>query len=317
MANTNYLVLVQQSTTGIAVEAPIPETFAMDLSATYEQALPQGFVGNKAINLTAAAFGARLSVQALSAQLWSGNNEMDLSIDLEFHTENDPVNDVRAPILNLMKLTTPTISSTTGMLASPGPSLDFSAVANALGTGAGQLVNIGKSVQGAAANPSSLVNAIGNAASSAWSSIRAGYQSATTGLIDPSQQTADGSNNVQQALQQNPSLGSAAYWKTQVKNSISIAIGNYLYFDSVVITRVSNTFMSNFDAQTGLPHNVRVQVAFKPLFMIVASDLDQMFLNPKGGATPGNNSFGFSLPAPTGANSGSFGIGANTFGFHT
>jgi hypothetical protein len=43
MPNTNYLILVQQSTTGISVEAPIPETFAMDLASTYEQSLPQGF----------------------------------------------------------------------------------------------------------------------------------------------------------------------------------------------------------------------------------------------------------------------------------
>lgn len=318
MANTNYLVLIQQSTSGIAVEAPIPETFAMDLSSTYEQALPQGFVGNKTINMTAAAFGARLSVQALSAQLWSGNNEMDLSVDLEFHTESDPVADVRTPILNLMKLTTPSISTSTGMLSSPGPSLDFSAVANALGTGAGQIVNIGKSVANGAANPSSAVNALGTLANSALASFKQGYQAATggTSLVDPNQQVADGSNSVQKTLATNPSLGSAAYWKTQVKNSISIQIGNYLYFDSVVITRVSNTFMSNFDAQTGLPHNVKVNVAFKPLFMVVQSDLEQIFQNPNGGTTSGNNSYGFSIPSPSSITGGnSFGVGSNSFGF--
>lgn len=320
MANTNYIVLIQQNSTAngvISVEAPIPETFAMDLGSTYEQALPQGFSGNSAINLTAKLFGARLSVQALSAQLWSGNNEMDLSIDLEFHTESDPVADVRTPILNLMKLTTPTVNSY-GVLASPGPSLDFSAIANALGYGAGQGVNIASSVANAAKNPSSITNAIGSFVSKAYSSAKQGYQAATGGasLIDPNQQTTDGSNNVQQALTQNPSLGSAAYWKTQIKNQISIRIGNYLYFDSIVITRVSNTFMSNFDAQTGLPHNVRVQVQFKPLFMIVASDLDQIFLGGNtGSTTTGSNNYGFSIPSSTGANTNSFGVGGNSFGF--
>lgn len=320
MANTNYLVLVQQNSVSngvISVEAPIPETFAMDLGSTYEQALPQGFSGNSAINLTAKLFGARLSVQALSAQLWSGNNEMDLAIDLEFHTENDPVADVRTPILNLMKLTTPSVSTSTGMLSSPGPSLDFSAIANALGYGAGQGVNIAKSVSAGAQNPGSITNAIGGFVNQAVNSVKQGYQAATGGVVmtDTNQQLPDGSNAVQQAVGQNPSLGSAAYWKTQIKNQISIRIGNYLYFDSIVITRVSNTFMSNFDAQTGLPHNVRVNVQFKPLFMVVASDLDQIFLGGSSNTTTGSNSYGFSIPNSTGANTNSFGVGGNSFGF--
>jgi hypothetical protein len=268
--------------------------------------------------MTAAAFGARLSVQALSAQLWSGNNEMDLAVNLKFHTESDPVADVRTPILNLMKLVTPSISTSTGMLSSPGPSIDFSAIANALGTGAGQVANIGSSVAKGAANPSSLVNAIGNSVSSFVASFVQGYQNSRNGnsLINTSQQLPNGSNTTSPALASNPSLGSAAYWKSQIKNSISIAIGNYLYFDSVVITRVANTFMSNFDAQTGLPHDVEVQISFKPLFMIVQSDLDQMFLNPNGGTTTNSNSFGFSMPPPYAASgSNSFGVGTNSFGF--
>lgn len=71
-----------------------------------------------------------------------------------------------------------------------------------------------------------------------------------------------------------------------------------MFFESVVITRVSITAASNFDAQTGLPHHCRVLVEFKPLFMLTQQDLDTLFVNPGGGSggTPGNNSYGFSLP---------------------
>jgi hypothetical protein len=125
-------------------------------------------------------------------------------------------------------------------------------------------------------------------------------------LTDTNSQATDGANStIAKQVQQNPSLGTASFWNSIIKNKISIAIGNYLYFDSVVVTRVSQTFASNFDAATGLPHHVRVTVAFKPLFMLAQEDLDTLFVSPTGSSTSGNNSYGFSMPNTN-----------NTFGFH-
>ncbi|MGT3783906.1 hypothetical protein ACVTE8_15205 [Staphylococcus aureus] len=90
-------------------------------------------------------------------------------------------------------------------------------------------------------------------------------------------------------------MGTAAYWNTKLKNRISIKIGNYLFFDSVVITRVSITAASNFDAQTGLPHHCRVLVEFKPLFMLTQQDLDTLFINPSA-STPLSCDATYSLP---------------------
>src|SRR5258708_372078 len=106
MASSNYLVTIQQnSNPAIVIEAPIPDSFAFDVGATYEQMLPQGFTGNKILNTAAALTGTRLAVQALTAQLWAGNTDSELSMELEFHTETDPYYDVRTPIVNLLKLT--------------------------------------------------------------------------------------------------------------------------------------------------------------------------------------------------------------------
>ncbi|QBQ74640.1 hypothetical protein BcepSauron_260 [Burkholderia phage BcepSauron] len=290
MASSPYTVLIQRSMSAdpISVQAPMPETFSMDAGASYEQPLPQGFTSSGTINAAFAAFGVRLAVQAMSAQLWSGNTETNLSLELQFHTETDPVQDVRTPIVNLLKLTMPSTSSTTGLLESPGPSIDFSNQAAAIGSDA--FSAFGTSI-------GSVLGSVGTTVRNAFN--RGGPTPQPGSITETSKQSNDSSNGtVPQAVIQNPSLGTAAYWNTKLKNKISIKLGNYMFFESVVITRVSITAASNFDAQTGLPHHCRVLVEFKPLFMLTQQDLDTLFVNPGGGSggTPGNNSYGFSLP---------------------
>jgi hypothetical protein len=276
MATSNYLVVIQQnSNPAIVIEAPIPDSFAFDVGASYEQMLPQGFTNNTVVNTAAALTGTRLAVQALTAQLWGGNTDSELSMELEFHTETDPYYDVRTPIVNLLKLTMPTIDTKSGFLGSPGPQIDFSKAGTIFSDAASTAGNdLGSILGGTTAG-------LENIAVSIWNSVTGGTAFGTTPksatMVDSNAQVANGQNNsTAQALQQNPNLGTAAYWNTMIKNKISISIGNYLYFDSVVITRVSQTFASNFDAQTGLPHNVRVAVSFKPLFMLAQQDLDTL-----------------------------------------
>jgi hypothetical protein len=300
MSNTSYLVVVQQSTTNISVTAPMPDEFAFDVGASYEQMLPQGFFGGRVLNIAAAAAGTKLAVQAFTAQLWAGNTDTLLSVELVFHTETDPVADVRTPIVNLLKLTMPSISGNTGFLNNPGPSIDWSIAGQAVGTGLGQAAAGVGSLFGSAA--SGVVN---------FASSALGALSKQGSMTDSNTQVADGANNtVAQALSQNPSIGTAAYWKSRVKNQISIKVGNYLMFDSVVVTNVNLTFASNFDAQTGLPHNARVSVTFKPLFMLTQQDLDTLFINPGSNTTPSGNNLGFTLPGQsTPITASNFGLG--------
>lgn len=322
MSNTNYTILIQQSATAnpIVIEAPIPDSFAFDVGASYETPLPQGLTDNKIINMTSAAIGTRLAVQAMSAQLWMGNTATELAVEVEFHTETDPVQDVRTPMVNLLKLTMPSINPSTGLLTSPGPSFDASFIPQVLG--------------GIADSAGSALGAVGSIGTAGLNFVKSAFNSIAPSslqigsLNNTSTQTNDGANNTTPAaITQNPSLGSAAFWNTKIKNKISIRVGNYLYFDSVVITRVGITAASNFDAQTGLPHHARVAIAFKPLFMLVQSDLDTLFINPNagslGGGTPGTNNYGFAMPSSVPpANSfassvrSNSGNGFNSFGFN-
>lgn len=310
MANTNYLCVIQQTQPSdgnqpIIVQAPMPDAFMFDARSTYDTQLPQGFSKNQPLNLGLALFGTKLSVQALTAQIWSGNQENELSIELEFHTEVDPITDVRDPIVNLLKLTMPSISSSFGLLQQPGPSMDLSQLVGSTGSA----ITSGATSLGSVASGG--FNTLANLGRDVFSQLGSaiGIKPQPGKLNNSATSSNDGANStIQSNIQQNPSLGTAAYWKSRVKNQISIRIGNYMFFDSVVITNVQQTFSSNFDAQTGLPHHAKVMVGFKPLFMLVQSDLDQLFLNPGSNTTSGQNNYGFSIPSPAQA--------ANAFGFH-
>jgi hypothetical protein len=281
MANGNYIVTIHQADTNIIVEAPMPDSFEFDVGATYEQMLPQGFVNNTVMNIAAAMTGTRLASQALTAQLWAGNTDSELSFQLDFHTESDPIADVRDPIVNLLKLVMPTVSTNKyGFLGSPGPQLDLTQALQEFGTA----VSSAGGVVGEFA--STTLGAVRNLATEVFHNIL-GTTPKPGSLTDTTQQVTDGANNTipKSSNTQNPGMGTAAYWNSKVRNKITIDIGNYLHFDSVVITRISQTYASNFDAQTGWPHHVRVTIAFKPLFMLAQEDLDSLFVNPYGKPT--------------------------------
>lgn len=314
MANSNYIVLIQQTLSNnsgsstLTVEAPMPDSFNFDVGATYEQMLPQGLTNNKVLNIGAALMGTKLAVQAFTAQLWSGSTDTELSLEIEFHTESDPVADVRNNIVNLLKMVMPSVSSATGFLSSPGPYLDWQAAGSALKT----------TLQTAFTSSESLLGSFGSAGSSLVNGLTGGLlgtPAQPAQMNDPNTQVPNGNNNTPgQSVTQNPGIGSAAYWKSLIKNPISIWIGNYLKFDSVVITNVRQTFLSNFDAQTGLPHHARVMVSFKPLFMLTQGDLDSLFVNPGSNSTPASSSSSqFSLPAGGGLpQANSFGVAGNS-----
>jgi len=305
MANSAYTVLIQQMANPngaptISVQAPMPETVAFDVGATYDQPLlPGSSDKGGVISKIMKAMGVRGAVQAMSVQLWSGNTETELTIEMDFHTESDPIADVRTPILNLMKLVVPGIGDKSGLLSSPGPYVNFTVLGAAIANSASTVGAVAGGLAGSA------VSVGKNIVSGALGTAN-GTPPTTGSLNNTALQTNDGANNSQAATPTaNNLIGTSAFWKSQIKNQISIRIGNYLYFDSVVVTRVSKTYTSNFDAQTGLPHHARVAVTFKPLFMLCQSDLESLYINPTGTAAPSTNSF--TMPgANVGPSSNSF-----------
>jgi len=294
--NPNYRVtLIAYNPAGTAhpgdtiiVEAPMPEQFVFDTQATYSPMLPQGMTSGVAATAMA-AMGIRLAVPALTAQLWQGSSDINLQLSLEFHTETDPVADVQTPIMNLNRLAMPSINSQSGMLQAPGPSLNFSQLSTVASNAGTEISNFASNVASGSVGVTPTASTMG---------------SALTGV------TSGSGSAVTQSSTQNPQLGTSQYWKTQISNQISIRIGQYMYFDSVVITAVQQTFMSNIDAITGLPHHAIVAITFKPLFMLTVEDLPSIFTSNKApgqSASPNITtlaSSGVAIPSAIGGLSG-------------
>lgn len=251
------------------VIAPLGDGLAYDSSSEYAQPYAQGLFGGGGINSTSMAarvanmggkiigkaaplMGIRLTAQALTANIWQGSSESELNIDIDFVTENDPDLEVRQPLLTLLKMATASVDAATGMLKSPGPNLDL--------RDAGKIA-----VNGAIATRDAVVGA----------GERVGILNSESG-----NQNSKGVSNKPPA--QVGGVGGSQFWNSIVRNKISIQIGNYAYFDSVVILNVQKTYSHQMDALTGLPLYAKASVRFKPLFLVTQTDLDEIFaLRPR------------------------------------
>ena len=65
----------------------------------------------------------------------------------------------------------------------------------------------------------------------------------------------------------------------KLPSAISIKIGTYIEFPSIVITNVNTTFNSQIDAYTGWPMSATVQISFRPLFSTCFGDVQKIFLS--------------------------------------
>jgi hypothetical protein len=263
--NPDYLVIIKQTpdpgnpgVQGATVVAPLPETMAYDTSSEYATPFAQGMLsgmGNLSQMMSAA--GVRLTTQAMTAQLWQGATENDLGLELEFQTDDDPEQDVLIPIKTLMKLAAASVDAATGLLKSPGPRISLEDTGKIVTNAGSQLTNSLKQTVSAAG---AVVGAV---------STNKGLNAQNSNLN--ATQSANGPPPVENGL------GGAQYWKKVIRNQISIQVGSYAFFDSVVILNVQETWSHEIDARTGLPLHAKASVRFKPLFLVTQEDLDKIF----------------------------------------
>lgn len=266
--NPDYLVIIKQvpdpqnpSAGGTTITAPLPDTLAYDTAADYQTPFAQGMLGAGNLSQALSSAGVRLSTQAMTAQLWQGSTENDIGLELDFQTWDDPYKDVMEPVLNLMSLAAASVDTATGLLKSPGPRISLEDTGKIAANAASQLLNSAKQGGRAAADVAGAVNV----------SKKLNGQS-------------DNLNSNQAANSAPPAengLGGAQYWKNVIRNQISVQVGRYAFFDSVVILNVQETFSHQMDAQTGLPLHAKVSVRFKPLFLVTQQDLDKIFRRRK------------------------------------
>jgi hypothetical protein len=274
-ANPNYLVTIMSVLDSpgqqhISVTAPMPETFMYDASVQYDSPFTQALTGNVMIDtILRVGVAAKLVTQAMTAQIWQGSTETELGLELEFQAETNPATEVRDPIVSLLRLVTAS-TDFEGLITSPGPKIDSAIMQD--------FVSAAKKVGSSIADSFSSFSLPGT--KELGSILNTGITS-----IQPSGQ---GAANAQPSSSQ--TLGTVDYYKSKVRDQISIRIGNYAFFDSVVITSVQKTYESQFDALTGLPYYAKVAIRFKPLFMITQSDLNKIFFPPPSSGAPTSGS---------------------------
>jgi hypothetical protein len=229
--------------TGFTVEAWLPETLSTDIAATYDSPLAQGLNGMlPGIGAMARFIGLNLTSQALTTQVWQGGGHIQFTLPLVFQAENDAAADVMEPIKQLFSLTLPKDESGGGLLSAPGPHLDAKKL---LSNGGAALFDQAKGTLKGLYNTGA--------------SIVGGAQ------FDKSQGEA-------MSLAQ----ASSRAIVNSVKNNISLHLGQFMYFPSVIVKDVSPTFDVILSKDKN-PIRATVNVNFETFYIPTSQDLETMF----------------------------------------
>lgn len=260
-----YKAFIVSQEQGILVEAWLPEQVNVDINANYEAPYAQGITGGIAekIGPLARFAGLSLTTQALTIQVWQGGSNINFSLPLIFQAQTSGVTDVMKPIKDLMKLMMPKDPQGGGLLEAPGPRLDPDKLL-ANGASLDTISKIGGDTLSAAG--STLVD------TSKALVTGQGLGAATGALLNGAVNTA---NSVAKPVS-NAIVNS-------VKNNISLYIGQFQYFPSVVVTDVSPTF----DVVLGPDKNpvrATVVVQFRTFYTPTARDIEGMFPSAQEGS---------------------------------
>lgn len=234
--------------TGIFVEAWLPETLATDINANYESPMAQGLNGMMpGLGAIARFAGMNLTTQALTAQIWQGGGHIQFSLPFVFQAETSAAAEVMEPIKQLFTLTLPkdTADSGGGLLQAPGPHFDY------------------KQLWDSAPELRKLITE---------GSITEGVMS-DTGATATSTNTSFGA--LKSAADKVAQTTSAAL-VAALKGNISLYIGQFMYFPSVIIKDVNPTFDVILD-QDKNPMRATVNVNFETFYVPTSYDLNNMF----------------------------------------
>ncbi len=245
-----------QGEPGVVIDAWLPETLSADINASYEAPFAQG-LNQLSPNLGAIArfMGINLTTQALTAQIWQGGGFIEFSVPFIFHVETDAAVDVMEPIKKLFSLTLPKDPDGGGLLQAPGPVIDINRLA---ATGGEQFKE----------SFVKLKESLVDSASSIPSSLSDMASSAVANLSKLDSKVLSTANVAAKAV--STSIVSS------VKNNISLYLGEFLYFPSVVITDVNPTYDVVLSVDKN-PIRATVNVNFRTFYTPTDRDIEIMF----------------------------------------
>lgn len=255
LAYKGFVVAQEQ---GIIVEAWLPETLGMDVTATYDPPFIQGLGalnGMEGLSSMARFLGMSLTTQSLTAQIWQGGAFIEFTIPFIFQAESSAAEDVMLPIQRLLSLMMPKDPTGGGLLEAPGPRIDLKKLA---ANAREELKDAGSSITREIKDlvvgidtSNGIVSTAINAASAGQAGLNKAAKTVSTALVN------------------------------SVVNNISLFLGQFLYFPSVVITDVSPTY----DVVIGNdknPMRATVNVGFRTFYLPTSRDIEIMFPGTAG-----------------------------------
>lgn len=253
-----YKAFVVAQEQGILVEAWLPETVGIDVNASYDPPYAQGLgalSGAQGLSEFARFLGVSLTTQALTAQIWQGGAFIDFTLPMVFQAEASAAADVMLPIQRLLSLTMPKDPSGGGLLEAPGPRIDLKKLTTngreALSEGFSQVKNALPKVSDMLDTNKLAISKISDYVSKAKDTVNKPAQTLSSALVN------------------------------SVTNNISLYVGQFLYFPSVVITDVSPTYDVLLSKDKN-PMRATVNVVFKTFYMPTDRDIKVMFPSAEG-----------------------------------
>lgn len=249
----------------------LSESFSYNAGAQYDSPF-QTVVGSGLAPLLSLG-GVKVMPPVLTGQIWSGSETPELSIAVELTADTDPLLEIRDPVVNLLKLVTPRLGNGGASMLSPGPYLDPNKVWDQLRKvfpivnelAPSQSTSSGEGTQAATEQKTGTVNQ--RAAAKNKPASKQGE------ALDTSER--EGSTPSDDAVSKAVASADQRI-RNSLTNQISVSIGQYIYFPSVVITNVECEFHNQI-GPSGWPMQATVSITFKPMFLPTQPDLATMF----------------------------------------
>lgn len=248
--NPNYMCFIVPLERGMEpIKLHLPEEYALSLGANYQAPFSQGPIDPQSrVGRGASAFGLQFANKAMSMQLWQGSNEMEFTIPLVLQVESDPYKDVLKPLGTLYELMLPRENVAGGLLTSPGPHLDLEKLKEGIKT------EEIKSDLGAIADGFMSDSNFSLTETGTWGGTASG--------------AANAANKALAVFTNSITAG--------IKYNISLTLGNFQHFPSVIITNVQQDTKVRPDWQTGTMTRINVSVTFRTFFTPTNRDLQHL-----------------------------------------
>lgn len=263
-----YMVTVHAGERGVTVMAFLPENFSSSVSSDYDTPFAEGFIQNEGVKQGLRMAGIATTTQIMSMQVWQGSAPMEFSLPMQFLYDSDTEADVMGPLRSLMSLALPSSYGSTGL------SLGSGGIGNLSGVG-GIMKSPGPKIR--AKSGTTLRNIGERSLEASEAGLEIGTEVAadvaglgTSDILDTDISQA---NNAVQEKYGDVFAGFNGFSLADVYDNISLQIGNFMYFPSVVITDVSSDYQIKLAKTTKKPIALVATVTFRTFVTPKAEDL--------------------------------------------